>query len=61
MTDLSSVQTVTEIINKDNILAKNNQKKEKAERNKINADKYKKRPRSNRFGNRQPNTSQASA
>jgi len=35
-------------------LAKNNQKKEKAERNKANAEKFKKRPKNNRFGNRKP-------
>jgi len=34
-------------------LAKNNQKKEKAERNKLNANKYKKRSSSNsKFGKR---------
>ena len=46
------VQTVTEIIIKDKILAKNNQKKEKAERNKIYANKYKKRSTNSRFGRR---------
>jgi len=33
-------------------LAKNNQKKEKAARNKANAEKFKKRPKTTRFGNR---------
>jgi len=33
-------------------LAKNNQKKEKAERNKANAEKFKKRTKSTRFGSR---------
>jgi len=34
-------------------MAKNNQKKEKAERNKLNANKYKKRSNSNnKFGRR---------
>lgn len=39
-------------IDKEIILAKNNQKKEKAERNKANAEKFKKRVKSSRFGNR---------
>jgi len=33
-------------------LAKNNQKKEKAERNKANAEKFKKRTKNTRFGSR---------
>jgi len=33
-------------------LAKNNQKKEKAERNRANAEKFKKRAKTTRFGNR---------
>ncbi len=44
MTGLFTALIVTEIIVviKDRILAKNNQKKEKAERNKANAEKFKK-------------------
>jgi len=50
VTDLFTVPIVTETANKDRTLAKNNQKKEKAERNKLNAKKFKKRTTSNRFG-----------
>jgi hypothetical protein len=52
VTDLFTVLIVIEIVIKDRTLAKNNQKKEKAERNKANAEKFKKRTRTNRFGNR---------
>lgn len=57
-TDLFTALIVTEIIVviKDRILAKNNQKKEKAERNKANAEKFKKRPKNTRFGNRRSNS-----
>jgi len=47
-------QIVIEISIKERILAKNNQKKEKAERNKIYANKYRKRS-SSKFGNRRSN------
>ncbi|MEI8389494.1 MAG: hypothetical protein WCG23_06370 [bacterium] len=40
-------------------MAKNNQKKEKAERNRANAEKFKKRPKNTRFGNRRPSTSES--
>jgi len=38
-------------------LAKNNQKKEKAERNKAYANKYKKRSANSKFGNRRSSNS----
>jgi len=39
-------------------LAKNNQKKEKAERNKANAEKFKKRTKNTRFGSRRSSSSE---
>ena len=51
MIDQFIAQTVTEGV-RVRILAKNNQKKEKAERNKENAKKHKKRSSNGRFGNR---------